>query len=287
MYTIRHDKPVNPVILEILAAVQAVTQELGCPYLLVGATARDMLMTHVFGIDARRATHDVDFAIALESWSQFQALKAALLASGDFVTAADKVHLLHYKPVEYGQAFPLDLIPFGGVEQAAHQIAWPPDMNVVMNVTGYAEALASALDVDTGDGRVIRVVSIPSLAALKLLAWNDRGLQDNKDAQDLFFLLKHYHEAGNADRMWDEAIDLLEACGYDPSLAGAALLGQDTGVTLHEDSLRALLAILADPRKRDRLVVHMTRSTGIESDTTDKLLSQFELGLRAKKIPAA
>lgn len=287
MYTIRHDKPVNPVIRDILAKVQAVTQALGCPYLLVGATARDVLMTHVFGLDLRRATHDVDFAIALESWDQFQALKAALLNSGNFTAVAGKVQLLHYKPVEYGSAFPLDLIPFGGVEQEAHQIVWPPDMNVVMNVTGYAEALASALDVDTGDGRVIRVVSIPSLAALKLLAWNDRGLQDNKDAQDLFFLLKHYHAAGNEHRMWDEAFDLLETNGYDLGLAGATLLGQDTSVVLHEDSLRALLAILTDPRKRDRLVVHMTRSAGIESDTADKLLSQFELGLRAKKIPAA
>lgn len=93
----------------------------------------------------------------------------------------------------------MDLIPFGGLEQEAHQIAWPPDMNVVMNVTGYTEALASALDVDTGGGRVIRVVSIPSLAAL--------------------------------------------------------------------------------------IVVHMTRSAGNESDTADKLLGQFELGLRTKQIP--
>ena len=56
MYTIRPDKPVNPVLLEILATVQAITKKLGCDYLLVGATARDMLMTHVFGLDARRTT---------------------------------------------------------------------------------------------------------------------------------------------------------------------------------------------------------------------------------------
>jgi hypothetical protein len=31
----------------------------------------------------------------------------------------------------------------------------------------------------------------------------------------------------------------------------------------------------------------MTRSTGIESDTAEKLLRQFERGLRTKKIPAA
>ena len=183
MYTIRPDKPVNPVLLEILSTIQRVTGEIGCDYLLVGATARDILMTHVFGLDTRRATHDVDFAIALDHWERFHALKAALMATGSFVPAADKVHLLHYKPTEHGNAFPLDLIPFGA--------------------------------------------------------------------------------------------------GFDLSLAGAVLLGHDTRVILHDDSLHALLAILADPRKRDRLLVHMTRSTGIEAGIADKFLSRFELGLRS------
>jgi predicted nucleotidyltransferase len=287
MYTIRSDKPLNPIIVEILAAVQAVTQALDYGYLLVGATARDMMMTHVFGIDSRRATHDVDFAIAVENWERFHTLKAELVARGDFAPAANKAHLLHYKPARHGTAFPLDLIPFGGVEQGAHQIAWPPDMSVVMDVTAYAEALASALEVDIGNGVTIRVVSISSLAALKLLAWNDRGLQDNKDAQDLFFLLQHYHEAGNSDRMYEEAFALLEACQFDLPLAGAALLGHDAGMLLEENSLHALLAILADPRKRDRLVVHMTRFAGTESDIAAQLLNQFDLGLQMKKIPTA
>jgi predicted nucleotidyltransferase len=187
MYTIRLDRPLNPVIVDILGAMQDMTQALGYDYLLVGATARDILMTHVFGIESQRATHDVDLAIAVENWERFHALKAELIARGDFAPSANKAHLLHYQPAQHGTAFPLDLIPFGDVEQAAHQIAWPPDMSVVMDVTAYAEALASAVEVDIGNGVIIRVVSIPSLATLKLLAWNDRGLKDNKDAQDLFF----------------------------------------------------------------------------------------------------
>jgi len=281
MYTIRRDKPVNPVLLDILSEIQAVAGALGCAYLLVGATARDMLMTHVFGLESRRATHDVDFAIALDDWARFDTLKAALVATDSFAPAADRVHLLHYRPAEYGHAFPVDLIPFGGVEQEAHRIAWPPDMNVVMSVAGYAEALASALEVDAGNGLIVRVVSIPALAALKLLAWDERGLLDNKDAQDLLFLLQHYHEAGNEVRLYEDTIDLLQAAAFDPSLAGAALLGRDVRVILHDDSLRALLAILADPRKRDRLVVHATRYGGTESDTAGRLLDQFALGLRA------
>jgi predicted nucleotidyltransferase len=134
--------------------------------------------------------------------------------------------------------------------------------------------------VDAGHGLIVRVVSIPALAALKLLAWDERGLLDNKDAQDLLFLLQHYHEAGNQVRMYDEAIGLLQAAAFDLSLAGAALLGQDTRIILHDDSLHALLAILADPRKRDRLIVHATRFAGMASDTAATLLNQFELGLR-------
>ena len=284
MYTIRADRPVDPVILEILGSVQTLAQKLDYRYLLVEATARDILMSHVFGIESRRATHDVDFAIALEDWDSFHLLRTALVESGDFATAEGKAHLLYYRPEKYGNAYPLDLIPFGGIEQEPHQIAWPPDMNVVMNVTAYAEALESALEVDVGNGLLVRVVSIPALAALKLLAWNDRGLQNNKDAQDLFFLLQHYHDAGNHDRLYGNAYVLLEECDFDLASAGATLLGYDAGVSLREDSRQSLLAVLADPRKRDRLIIHMTRAMEAESETAIKLLNEFERGLHVKSL---
>jgi len=223
MYTVRPDKPVNPVILQILASVQTLARQLDYSYLLIGAGARDLLMNHVFGVESRRATHDVDFAIALADWDSIHALRNALVDSGDFAPAESKAHLLYYRPGKHGKAFPMDVIPFGGVEQEAHQIAWPPDMNVVMNVTGYAEALASALEVDVGNGLVVPVVSIPALAVLKLIAWKDRGLQDNKDALDLFFLLQSYHAAGNHDRLYGDAYMLLEASGFDLVPAGAGL----------------------------------------------------------------
>lgn len=284
MHTTRADRPIDPVILEILASVQVVARKLNYSYFLVGATARDMLMSHVFGIESRRATHDVDFAIALEDWDSFHLLRTALMESGDFASAESKVHLLYYRPGTHGTAYPLDLIPFGGVERDGHQIAWPPDMSVVMNVTAYAEASASALEVDVGNGLIVRVVSIPALAALKLLAWDDRGLRDNKDAQDLFFLLQYYHCAGNQDRLYGEAEALLAACDFDLPAAGAALLGYDAAVCLGEHSRQSLLAVLADAHKRDRLIVHMTRSTAREPEIAIRLLSEFERGLKVKTL---
>lgn len=60
---VKAERPLDPNILAILATLQAVATDLGFSYFLVGATARDVLMTHVFGLEVQRATHDVDFAV--------------------------------------------------------------------------------------------------------------------------------------------------------------------------------------------------------------------------------
>lgn len=280
MYTILENKPLQPVTLIVLAALHQIASRHDASYFLIGATARDILMTHVFGLDPGRATRDVDFAIALEDWSQFEIIKQAFIESGNFQSSPGEAHRLFYQPETYGTAYPLDLIPFGKIASATNTIAWPPDMAVVMNVTGYAEALQHALLVDVGSGLVVSVVSIPALAALKVLAWNDRGLADNKDAQDLLFLLRHYHEAGNIDRVYEDALFVLESCGYEIDLAGAALLGHDSGLIMGKASHQALLAVLEHPDKRDRLTVHMARALNIDAAIPARFVDQFERGLR-------
>lgn len=284
MYAVRADRPLNPDIRAILGALHTVAAKLGFSYFLVGAAARDVLMTNVFGLDVQRATHDVDFAVALEDWSSFETLKSELLGTGDFAAADGREHLLRYKPHEFQNAYPLDLIPFGGVEHRSHEISWPPDMNVVMNVTGYREALHSALQVDVGSGLVVPVISVPALAAIKLLAWNERGLEDNKDAQDMFFLLSRYADAGNADRLYGEAFPVLEGCGFDPGLAGARLLGHDAQQILENGSRQAIIDILRDAMKRDRLIIHMLPDRLTSSGMAAALLDQFEQGFASAAL---
>ena len=279
MYTTRSDKPLDRITLVVLKALHMIAAKHKASYFIIGATARDILMTHVFGIHAVRATRDVDFAIALEDWNQFDIIKKAFIDGGDFQSVAGESHRLYFKQNEFGTAYPLDLIPFGRIERAGNRIAWPPDMTVVMNVTGYAEALASALQIDVGDGLIANVVSIPALAVLKLLAWNERGLLDNKDAQDIFYLLRHYHEAGNAERLYGEAFSVLETCNYDIALAGAALLGYDANRIVEETTRQALFDVLGDPVKRDRLVIHMDRSIASDAALRFQFLEQFERGL--------
>jgi predicted nucleotidyltransferase len=284
MHKIRSDKPLNPIVHAVLRTLRAMMEKHGINYFVTGATARDIMMAHVFGIDAARATRDVDFAVALDSWRQFEIIKDDFIGTGDFQPSPGEVHRLFYKYPEFGAAYPLDLLPFGKIEREGQQIAWPPDMSVLMSVAGYGEALASAIEVDVGDALIVKVASIPALTALKVLAWNDRGLSDNRDAQDLHFLLRHYHEAGNGNRMYEQALALMEANDFNLELAGATLLGHDTRMIANTPELQALLAILADPAKRDRLAIHMDRPNAALSTTAASLIDKFETGLQLTSI---
>ncbi|HEV7930621.1 MAG TPA: nucleotidyl transferase AbiEii/AbiGii toxin family protein [Nitrosospira sp.] len=189
--------------------------------------------------------------------------------------------LLLYREQNAAFATPIDLIPFGQIENPPHEIAWPPDMDVLMNVTGYADALGSAAMVMLAEDVVIRVASIPGLAALKLIAWDDRGKIDAKDAHDLFTLLRRYSDAGNHDRLYNDHFAQIESADYDPEMAGAWLLGADIVSMASEETLAALNAILADERKVNLLMVHMARSYHAENALTyiGKLLQQFTSGL--------
>ncbi|MGH6635646.1 MAG: hypothetical protein ACRED0_05755 [Gammaproteobacteria bacterium] len=127
------------------------------PYFVAGALARDIVLNGVFGLASGRATRDVDFAVALESWEQFEAIKAQLIATGRFEAVREVAQRLYYKPQPKLVGYPLDIIPFRGVEAPPNTIVWPPDLKVMMNVMGYEEALAAAQEVEVGPGFVVPV----------------------------------------------------------------------------------------------------------------------------------
>ena len=97
-----------------------------------------------------------------------------------------------------------------------------------MTVVGYREALASAMDVKLPENQRVLVVSLPMLAVLKLVAWSERHTAaPRKDAADLLLILKNYLDAGNQQRLYEEAPHLLEDSNFDYERAGAWLVGQD------------------------------------------------------------
>jgi predicted nucleotidyltransferase len=235
-YTVPEDRPVPESTLHVLAVVDRVATEQECPYLVVGATARDLLLFHVFGIPTIRATADVDFAIAVESWDKFERMRNALLATEEFVPAKVE-HRLCFKEAD----IPIDLIPFGGVAKG-DTIAWPPAKDTVMTVSGFEDAMAASIQVQVSPTLTLPVVSLAALAVLKIFAWKDRKTT-NKDAVDLYRVISTYADAGNEDRLYDPDSPHMEKFNYDLELAGAALAGVDSRMLSSAATITKLRAI--------------------------------------------
>ena len=143
------------------------------------------MLVNVYGLRPGRATRDIDFGIAVQSWDQFQSLKEQMIATGEFSVDLKAQQRLLYTDRSAGFSVPVDLIPFRGVASADNLIAWPPGRDVVLNVAGFEEAWVSSIPVNVEEGLTVRVASVPGLTLLKLVAWADRRLESNKDAADL------------------------------------------------------------------------------------------------------
>jgi predicted nucleotidyltransferase len=281
----RPDRPVEPLALRVISEIQQASRELGFPVFLVGAVARIILLENIHGLQAGPGTTDVDFAFALDNWDQFRAIKDRLLASAKFEESKHVAHRLHFQLPGVEHPYKVDLIPFEGIETSPGIITWPPDMAVMMNVAGFGDALAASMTVEVAPEMEIKVASLPGIAILKIFAWADRGHENPKDAIDLVLLLRSYNEAGNANRIYEEANSLaaLEAAGYDPELAGAWLLGSDVAAMASAPTNTALESLLSGP-KRQRLIEDMARAMLGRDDSleySDRLLEQFTGGFTA------
>ena len=252
--------PLEPSVLRVIAAVQAGAQAQSVEPLLVGAAARDLLLVHVHGQRVRRATKDVDFAVALASWEAFEQLKAQLVQNHGFVDDPSQKQRLKFTAEGGGAGTTIDLVPFGENLQVSHRgLLWPPEMEVYMTVSGFEEALGSAQLVELQEGLQIKVASLPGLAILKLFAWGDRRLRDNKDAVDLQTLMRSYGEAGNFDRMTDpdQALDRYITFEGNEEKTGAWLLGLDCGRIANAETADGLRGLWGDKERQEKLIDSM------------------------------
>jgi len=239
------------------------------------------MLVNVYGLRPGRATRDIDFGIAVQSWGQFKSLKEQMIATGEFSVDLKAQQRLLYTDRSAGFSVPVDLIPFRGVASADNLIAWPPGRDVVLNVAGFEEAWVSSIPVNVEEGLTVRVASVPGLTLLKLVAWADRRLESNKDAADLHRLFTTYSDAGNLDRLYDQELALLEAVEFDLELAGAELLGRDVARVCAGTTLEQVRTWLASPKFLDQLVSHMVRTSIHSEGTTNvsRIVEVFSRGV--------
>jgi predicted nucleotidyltransferase len=188
---LKPERPLDPGLMRVIAAVQAGAVAMGVELLLVGAAARDLLLVHVYGHRVRRATKDVDFAVAIASWDAYEQLQKRLMDHHGFRKDSRQLQRLSFAEPGEGSGTTIDLVPFGELQVDKQTLLWPPEMNV-MTVAGFEEALRAAVEVELAANLTVKVASLPGLALLKLFAWSDRSPQETKDAVDFHTLLRSY-----------------------------------------------------------------------------------------------
>ncbi len=231
---------IDPVIVSILDRLGRIASSLDIPFFVVGATARDVILSHGFGIDTGRATKDMDLGIRISKWNQFSQLLEALVSSGSFV----KTRTIHR--VLFEGYYPVDIIPFGPIALDKKVVVWPPGNEVSLHVLGFDECLAHAQKIKIRKHPPLRIkfLSIPGMAALKLISWHENYPTRDKDASDLLIIIREYLEAGNLERLYNDHADIMDKDGIDYETAAAFLLGRDVNEILAPDTKKHILDIL-------------------------------------------
>lgn len=268
-------------LVELYQIVDEHTTALGIPYLVVGATARDIVLVHGYNANIERGTRDVDFGIQVQTWEQFDQLKTRLLESG-FVQHKDKVHQLNMIDSS-NMPWEIDIVPFGEIERSTKQIAWPPEQDFVMNVMGFRGAFENTLTVKIAESPElqIKVASPAGMLILKLISWLERGSEiRKKDATDIYYLVKHYAKIPEVlNALYDQGF--METQSYEELAASAMKIEQDAKRIASADTVAFINErLFADERIVDNLVLDISRSQQITYEEAEKLLDvmsqQFE-----------
>jgi len=255
--------------------VSKVADSLCIPFFLIGAAARDLILVNGHNIPTIRATLDIDFGVQVPSWDQYLKLKQGLVETGEFTETEDVQRVMFLSSLR------IDLIPFGPIADKTSMIKWPPSQEIVMSVLGFEESFrhSQTVRLSSNPKLDIKIVTLAGLAAMKIISWKDRYPERERDASDLALIIRNYTDAGNVERIFDEALDLVDSEDFDYVSVGARLLGRDIAVILSTDAKAIVLEILNNEtgkQDRYRLLEDMMRSDLLLTNDFKNVLKWLE-----------
>ena len=220
-YDVSSEKLEHPLMKSLLDELIPIFKKLEIKFFVIGATARDIIM-ELHGEKSGRSTKDIDIAIAVEKWEEFETIESEILKLSNF-----KKDTIQQQRFFYLNDIMLDIVPYGGIANEKDKIFWPPDQTFAMTVLGFKEAEGDLIDVTIDGDTPIKVISLTGIFVLKIFAWLDRHKKGNKDAEDIGFILSNYLSV-NQERAVDEHYDkVYDIENFTISKAGAVLLGID------------------------------------------------------------
>ncbi|NQU33709.1 MAG: nucleotidyl transferase AbiEii/AbiGii toxin family protein [Bacteroidetes bacterium] len=254
-YNISSDKFQHPLLKPILERLTEYFSSEGIHFYVIGATARDIIM-QIHDKKSGRATNDLDIAIAIADWDEFKKVEEGIVNIEGFEKDPSQKQRFIYL-----NDFQLDIVPFGEVMKEDDKIFWPPEEDIAMSILGFSEVSEDAKTVIVDDEVEIRVASLEGVFILKIVAWLDRNIKGNKDADDMAFIINNYLNI-NEQRAIEDHFDLYEVEDFDIQVAGSRLLGRD------------ISTLLSDYDSTKNKIVEILKSEVIKEDES-RLINQI------------
>ena len=220
-YNISSESFNNPLLTELLEKLTNYFTSIDSDFFIIGATARDIILSNIHNQQPGRKTEDLDIAIAITDWNKFDEISKGIESIEGFHKSNKQKQRFWFREI-----FMLDVVPFGEIAKSDNNIYWPPEETHAMSVIGFSEIARHVIEIEVDNRFTIHVATLPGIFLLKLAAWRDRKIETKKDADDIAFIIANYLEI-NIQRAVDENYDLYEVDDFSTYVAGATLLAMD------------------------------------------------------------
>ncbi|MCK5349019.1 MAG: nucleotidyl transferase AbiEii/AbiGii toxin family protein, partial [Desulfobacula sp.] len=97
---------ISPEHVKAISEIKKVADALGIKFFVIGATARNFVLSCLYGIKAPRMTLDIDFGIEIKNWESYAKIEEELMRSGRFKQLKEKHRFVFDDTM-------IDIIPFG------------------------------------------------------------------------------------------------------------------------------------------------------------------------------
>lgn len=277
-YNISSDKFQHPLLKPILQKLTEYLSKEDIRFFVIGAIARDIIM-QLHEEKSGRATYDLDIAISINNWDDYRKIEEGIINIEGFEKDTTQKQRFIYQGV-----FILDIVPFGEVMKKDDKIFWPPEEEIAMSVLGFAEVYENTEPVKIDDEIEIEVAPLAGIFILKTVAWLDRYLKGNKDADDMAFIIINYLSI-YMERAVADHYDLYEVDDFDMNTAGSRLIGRDISTLLsnYETTKIKVSDILKSELEKEEgsILINQITDThsGLKHDLVLECLQQIILGI--------
>ena len=216
-----------PYFNEVFLIMDEVLSKLGITYYLIGVNAMALELL-AQGHKPGRGTKDIDFAIMISSFDDYDEVVKALEIKG-FNKA--KAPWTFYHP-EYKTV--VDVLPFGEIEQKDTEKFYQRYSD--LHIVGIKEVLDQAKEIKIEE-KIARIPPLHGMVLLKLVAWSDRPEERFNDPYDILVIIDHYFKIEFNEIMLNH-FDAFPEEGFDERQLSSRVLGRKVAEILkHSEAL--------------------------------------------------